>query len=61
VHGRRRLIANTKTTKGLVVQAALDSKVYETGIKVSDEQLANLKITPAKFHGDWNYSIAPKR
>jgi Rhodopirellula transposase DDE domain len=55
------LIASTKTTKGLTVQAALDTRPYEIGIKVSDEQLADLKITPAKFHGDWNYSIAPRR
>jgi Rhodopirellula transposase DDE domain len=54
------LIARTTTTKGLRVQAALDSNTYETGIKVSDEQLATLKITPAEFHGNWNYVIDPR-
>ncbi|HEY2412133.1 MAG TPA: hypothetical protein VGI40_16070, partial [Pirellulaceae bacterium] len=34
---------------------------YETGIAVSDEELQHLRITPAKFHGDWNYSIKPRR
>ena len=55
------LISNTKTAKGLTVRAALDTQPYEVGIKVSDEQLAELKIRPAKFHGDWNYSVAPRR
>jgi len=55
------LIANTKTAQGLTVRAALDTRPYETGIKVSDEQLAGLKIRPAKFHGEWNYYVAPRR
>jgi hypothetical protein len=55
------LIASTTTTAGLIVRAALDTNQYETGIKVSDEQMANLKLTRAAFHGEWNYSIAPRR
>ena len=54
------LIASTTTTKGLTVQAALDTNVYETGVKVSDEEMANLKLTRRSFHGDWNYTIAPR-
>jgi hypothetical protein len=53
------LIASTTTKTGLVVQAALDSNQYETGITVTDEELARLRITPAKFHGEWNYTIEP--
>ncbi|HLJ92140.1 MAG TPA: hypothetical protein VKU02_24245, partial [Gemmataceae bacterium] len=34
---------------------------YETGIKVSDEQMATLKLKPADFHGDWNYVITPRK
>ena len=56
-----KLIAHTTTATGLIVRAALDSRQYETGIKVSDEELARLRLTPAKFHGEWNYSIAPRR
>jgi hypothetical protein len=55
------LIASTTTTKGLVVKAALDTATYDTGIKVADEQMATLKLTPAEFHGEWNYTIKPKR
>jgi hypothetical protein len=54
------LIAATTTTKGLTVKAALDETPYETGIKVTDEQMANLKIARAKFHGEWNYTIKPR-
>jgi hypothetical protein len=54
------LIASTKTAQGLTVRAALDTRPYEIGIKVSDEQLAGLKIKPANFHGEWNYYIAPR-
>jgi Rhodopirellula transposase DDE domain len=55
------LIASTTTTTGLLVQAALDTNVYETGIKVSKEEMANLRLTPCDFHGEWNYTIAPRK
>lgn len=55
------LIANTKTDKGLIVKAALDESKYETGIKVTDEQMAALAIKPAGFHGNWNYTIKPRK
>jgi hypothetical protein len=55
------LIASTTTTTGLLVQAALDTNAYETGIKISDEQMAKLRLTPSEFHGEWNYTIAPRK
>jgi hypothetical protein len=55
------LIASTTTKTGLVVRAAIDSHAYETGVEVTDEDLARLQITPSKFHGEWNYSIKPRR
>jgi len=54
------LIGNTKTKTGLKVQAELDTNSYPIGIKVSDEELAAVKIKRAKFHGDWNYTILPR-
>jgi hypothetical protein len=54
------LIAHTTTQAGLVVRAALDTSRYETGIVVSDEELARVRIVPAKFHGEWNYRISPR-
>jgi len=53
------LIAHTTTKAGLRVRAALDTHQYETGIEVSDEELARVRIVPARFHGDWNYAICP--
>jgi hypothetical protein len=55
------LIASTTTETGLTVRAALDTNDYETGIDVSDERLAGLRLTRAKFHGEWNYMIRPSR
>jgi len=54
------LIAQTTTRAGLTVRAAVDTNHYETGIAVSDAELAKVKLTPAKFHGEWNYTIQPK-
>ena len=55
------LIGATTTKSGLTVRAALDTNRYETGIEVSDEQLARVRCTRAKFHGDWNYTIRPRK
>jgi len=54
------LIASTTTQTGLTVQAELDTNTYETGIEVSDEELARVNITRHDFHGEWNYTIAPR-
>jgi hypothetical protein len=53
------LIGSTTTQSGLKVRAALDTRRYETGIVVSDEQLARVHCTPHEFHGEWNYTIHP--
>ena len=55
------LIASTTTKTGLIVRAALDPRQYETEISVSDAELEHLRLTRAKFHGEWNYSIKPRR
>ena len=54
------LIASTQTSKGLTIQAALNVNSYPKGIKVSDEEMARLNLTPANFHGEWNYCISPR-
>jgi hypothetical protein len=55
------LIASTTTQSGLIVKAALDTTQYETKIKVSNYEFANLRLTPNAFHGDWNYTISPRK
>jgi transposase len=54
------LIASTTTRKGLVVKAALDTQRYDKAIKVADEELARLRLTPLPFHGEWNYTLSPR-
>ena len=43
------------------MQCRLDENTYEKGTKVSNAQIASLNITPADFHGEWNYTIAPRK
>ncbi len=54
------LIASTPTKTGLTVRCELDTRTYPKGIKVSDEEMATLKITGETFHPEWNYTISPR-
>ena len=54
------LIGNTRTKAGLRINAELDTNSYPTGVKVTDEELATVRIKKAKFHGEWNYTISPR-
>ena len=55
------LIAATTTKKGLTVRCALDHNQYPAGRKVSDQEIQAITITRDDFHGEWNYTISPKR
>jgi hypothetical protein len=55
------LIAATQTGTGLRVRAELDKRRYPEGRKVSDVEMARINLRPAKFHGDWNYTITSRR
>jgi hypothetical protein len=55
------LIAHTKTTTGLKVNAAIDGGTYPTGIQVSDQQINSILIEYDTFHGEWNYKILPSQ
>ena len=54
------LISNTTTEAGLTIQAALDPREYPTGIKVSDKEMAALRLERNEFHGEWNYTMRPR-
>lgn len=54
------LISHTTTASGLTVSAMADSNHYETGIKVTDEEMVKLNIIRNDFHGEWNYTINPQ-
>jgi len=53
------LISATTTKKGLRVRAKLDKGTYPTRVKISDEHMAQLRLKPHSFHGEWNYTIQP--
>ena len=55
------LIASTTTKTGLTVTCQLDANAYEKGIKVTDDEMESLSVKPHSFHGEWNYTIAPRR
>lgn len=55
------LIGNTTTKTGLKIKCVQDNTTYVTGIKVSDEELEALNLKRNDWHGEWNYSIAPKQ
>jgi transposase len=55
------LIGNTTTKEGLEIMAELDENTYEKGIKISKEEMEAIHLVKAKFHGEWNYIISPRR
>jgi hypothetical protein len=54
------LIGNTTTTAGLKIRACLDTNSYPTGRKISDDELARVRLRSNRFHGEWNYQITPQ-
>ncbi len=55
------LIGGTKTNGGLNVKAILDTKEYEPGKKIAAEEMEALLLRPHAFHGDWNYTLQPRK
>ena len=54
------LIGATTTRKGLKIQARLDAKAYATKIKISNQQMKTVSLTPHATHPKWNYTIVGK-
>jgi hypothetical protein len=55
------LIGSTRTGTGLRIQAELDTTSYETGVKVTNKELEAVRLKKDKFHGEWNYTILPRK
>jgi hypothetical protein len=55
------LIGATTTHTGLRVQCEIDRKAYPKGLKIADEDFAQLSLNRHEFHGEWNYTIRPRR
>jgi hypothetical protein len=54
------LIAATTTKTGLKITCELDRSVYPLGIKVSKKEMEEINLRRDAFHGEWNYTIAPR-
>ena len=54
------LIRGTKTQMGLTVKAAQLKGHYPTKVKVSDAEMAALKLTRRKICPQWNYLLHPR-
>lgn len=53
------LISATTTRSGLEVHSRLDERIYATGKRISDRQLAEVHLEPNSWQGQWNYTIYP--
>ena len=49
------------TRAGLTVKAALETNQYPTKTKVTDGELEKLRVKRHDFHGEWNYTLSPRK
>jgi hypothetical protein len=52
-------IRTTTSTTGFCCQADLDTTIYQTGIAVSEEELAQVRVRSHRRFPNWNYTIYP--
>jgi hypothetical protein len=55
------LIGAMQTTTGLKIRCQRDRRTYPSGVKVTDAQMDSLYLERADFHGEWNYTIWPRK
>ena len=55
------LIGPTTTRSGLRVRSEIDPGTYPLGVKVTNAQMAQIRLDRHDFHGDWNYTIHSDR
>ena len=56
-----KLIGTTMTKIGLKVKARLDKRQYPLKVKVTVDQMRSPNMGPHEFHGEWNYTIRPRK
>jgi hypothetical protein len=56
-----KLIGETVTTTGLTVKGHLISKNFPTGVKISDEQMRQLRLRKSRVLPQWNYTLLPRQ
>ena len=55
-----RLIGETRTQTGLVVNCILNTKRYQTKIEVSNQQMQELDLLRHPSLPEWNYTLLPR-
>lgn len=55
-----KFIRTTRTATGLRCRARLDQTEYETGLKITAEQKAEITLRPHRVLPRWNYTISPR-
>ncbi|MGH9718967.1 MAG: ISAzo13 family transposase [Bryobacteraceae bacterium] len=54
------LIGATRTATGLRVRVKLDTRSYEPGVKISDEEMEQINLRTHPTNPAWNYTISPR-
>lgn len=55
-----KLIGSFRTQQGLTIQSALEENRYETGRKITNEEMESLSIPREEFHAEWSYVLMPR-
>jgi hypothetical protein len=53
------LIASTTNKNGLKISCELDKNKYETGLKITDEEINSLNMQFHEVNSKYNYTISP--
>ena len=53
------LIGATRTATGLQVKAKLDTRYYEAGVKITDQEMETINLQTHRTNPEWNYTISP--
>ena len=54
-----KFIRTTRTETGFHCQARLDTAIYETGLRITAEEKAQINLQPHRVFPEWNYTIRP--
>lgn len=54
-----KFIRTTRTETGMRVRAYLDKTEYQTGLKITNAQKAEINLKPHRARPHWNYTIEP--
>ncbi len=53
-------LRTTTTSTGLKVRASVTRRNYPKGVRITDEQMAELHLCPHDTLPNWNYTLLPR-